>query len=122
MELRSIDHVTLYVNSIDNVKQFYQDIFNLSCKEVTSDGTSYLIIENDTVHFFIMEDPDVTPVFVAKQHLSFEVERLESVIEKLEVHQLAYETGYYDGFKARNYRWCEWLDPESIRVECVQYV
>ena len=122
MELKSIDHVTLYVNSIDNVKEFYRDIFNLSCEEVTSDGVSYLIIENSAVHFFIMEDPDITPAFVAKQHISFAVDQLENVIEKLELHKLPYETGQYSGFKTRNYRWCEWLDPESIRVECIQYV
>ena len=122
MELRSIDHVTLYVSSIHKVKEFYSDLFQLSCNEVTSEGLSYLIVENEAVHFFIMEDTEVSPAFVAKQHISFEVEELETVIAKLESRKLPYETGYYDGFKTRNYRWCEWLDPESIRVECVQYV
>ena len=122
MELRSIDHVTLYVNSIDNVKEFYRDIFDLSCKEVSKNGENYLIIENDAVHFFIMEDHDINPAFVAKQHISFAVDQLKNVIERLKFHNLSYETGQYRGFKTRNYHWCEWLDPESIRVECIQYV
>ena len=121
MEIKSIDHVTLYVKSILNVKRFYRDLFQLSCKEVFNDELLGLSLENESVHFFILEDPNIDPEFVSRQHISFQVEKLEPVIEQLKSLKIQHRTGQYQGFKKRNYRWCEWKDPEKIRVECVEH-
>lgn len=122
MQIKAIDHVSLYVTSIQNVKDFYRDLFQLSCEEVHGRKSSVLSLENESLHFFINEDPDIDPEFVAKQHISFEVDVLEPVIDQLKLLNIPYRTGQYEGFKTRNYRWCEWRDPENIRVECVEHI
>ncbi|MBV1916218.1 MAG: VOC family protein [Pseudomonadales bacterium] len=122
MKIDAIDHVTLYVRSIAKVKSFYMDLFELSCREFDENDSRYLVVENETLHFFIMEDKTVTPEFVGMQHISFSVESLDTAIEQLKLLGHSYCIGRYEGFEKRNFDWCEWRDPEGIKVECIQYI
>ena len=121
MQIKAIDHVSLYVSSIQNVKDFYRDLFQLTCKEIKTKSSPVLSLENDSLHFFINEDPHIDPEFVAKQHISFEVDSLEPVIQQLKSLNIPHKIGQYEGFETRNYRWCAWRDPENIRLECVEH-
>ena len=59
--------------------------------------------------------------FIAKQHISFEVDTLEKVITSLkELGVTDFEVGRVNLFKHKNYKWCEWRDPSGIRIECVE--
>ena len=59
--------------------------------------------------------------FIPKQHLSFRVDSLQDVIETLtRLGEHDYKTGEVNLFKHQNYKWCEWLDPSGIRLECVE--
>lgn len=61
--------------------------------------------------------------FVAKQHISFEVESLARVIENLNALGITdYEVGEVGFFVHKNYKWCEWRDPSGIRLECVELI
>jgi catechol 2,3-dioxygenase-like lactoylglutathione lyase family enzyme len=122
MKIQGIDHVTLYVRNVEAVKLYYEQVFDFSCSLILSKGKKHLQLETDTTHLFIAEDSTFTPDFIGQQHISFEVESLEPVVKKLDARGEQYETGMYTGFKTRNYRWCEWRDPEGIRVECVEHI
>ncbi|MDY6931825.1 MAG: hypothetical protein SVJ22_07950 [Halobacteriota archaeon] len=46
---------------------------------------------------------------------------MSDIISTLEALDIAeYETGVVDFFERENYRWCEWKDPDGIRLECVE--
>lgn len=54
---------------------------------------------------------------------SFRVKNLNEVIERLGSAGIDdYATGAVDFFAHNNYRWCEWRDPDGIRVECVEII
>jgi len=79
------------------------------------------MVESPNIHFFISEVHSVSPDFLSKQHLSFEVDNLDHVISALEGLGISgYETGEFEMFQHRNYKWCEWRDPDGIRIECVE--
>jgi len=121
MDLRSIDHVALYVRDLDVAKAYYEEVFGLSCLELSGQELRTLQLEAPSVHFFVIEDPSITPDFVRRQHISFEVESLAAVVAALDARGEAYELGEYAEFASRNYRWCEWRDAVGIRVECVEH-
>ena len=102
---------------LQDVRDWYEETFGFS---VTDLGSGTLSLENDAVHWFLTEDPSVSAEHVERQHVSFEVEALAPVIERLRAEGVRHETGTYRGFRHRNYRWCEWRDPAGIRVECVE--
>ncbi|VAW74569.1 hypothetical protein MNBD_GAMMA15-2023 [hydrothermal vent metagenome] len=61
--------------------------------------------------------------FLSKQHLSFEVDSLDEVIETLNEAGISeYSLGEVRFFAHRNYTWCEWRDPNGIRLECVEII
>ncbi len=76
-------------------------------------------MESEFIHFFISEN-DGEDSFISKQHLSFEVESLGEVTEHLRsVGITDYTMGEVTFFSQRNYKWCEWRDPDGIRLECI---
>jgi catechol 2,3-dioxygenase-like lactoylglutathione lyase family enzyme len=108
VRIQAIDHVTLRVRSVALAKEYYEAVFGLKCSPATVDGATVLRLENlDAAH-------------VRAQHLSFTVADLDAVISELEARGEQCEVGRFEGFTYRNYRWCEWRDPEGIRVECVE--
>ena len=122
MKIQAIDHVSLYVRSTDRVKEFYRTVLAMTVTEGSNEDGNYLSVENESVHFFIVEDSTVTAEFIAKQHLSFVVDQLEPVKIALDKSDIPHETGTFEGFKFVNFHWCEWLDPEGIRLECVEHI
>ena len=79
------------------------------------------MVESPNIHFFISEVHSVSPDFLSKQHLSFEVNNLDHVISSLEKLGISdYNTGEFEMFEHRTYKWCEWRDPDGIRIECVE--
>ncbi|MDY6857350.1 MAG: hypothetical protein SWO11_22130 [Thermodesulfobacteriota bacterium] len=71
------------------------------------------MVESPKIHFFISEVQGVSTDFLSKQHLFFEVDNLEHVISALEELGISdYKTGDFGIFQHRNYKWCEWRDPE----------
>ena len=120
MRIQAIDHVTLSVRSVARAQKYYEEVFGLTCERAPVGGSDGLRLENEAVHFFMVEDSELDPEYVRRQHLSFAVDSLEPVIKCLEARGEQYEIGRFEGFTHRNYRWCEWRDPEGIRVECVE--
>jgi len=118
---KAIDHVCLWVRSLAEAKAYYEKVFNFVCTPRQGDATT-LVVESPAIHFFISES-DRDTVFLAKQHISFEVESLDHVIDNLISLGIAdYEVGEVSFFVHKNYKWCEWRDPSGIRLECVELV
>ena len=66
---------------------------------------------------------DVPETFLRLQHISFRVQSLDEVIERLQSTGINdFATGVVDFFAYQNYRWCEWRGPDGIRVECVESI
>ena len=115
----AIDHVCLWVQSLAEAKNYYEKLFGVTCMPRDGDD-NILVVESERIHFFISEATSDSP-FLAKQHISFEVDSLTQVIATLKqmgIHD--YHTGEVDFFRHRNYKWCEWRDPSGIRIECVE--
>ncbi len=116
-----IDHVCLWVRSLSESKDYYEKVFNFECHYREMDQKT-LIVESNDVHFFLNENKEENE-FLAKQHISFKVDSLEQVIDSLnKLGDINYTTGKVSCFKHVNYKWCEWLDPSGIRLECVEVV
>lgn len=77
-------------------------------------------LERGPVHFFL-EESDVQKAFLSKQHLSFAVEDLSEIKQRLTEKDIAYEEGTTKLFQRGAYQWVEWRDPDGVRVECVVY-
>ena len=117
-----IDHTCLIVTALKKTQQYYEKLFDFSFQSRKGDPNT-LVVESPQVHFFITQIFDVPPAFLRLQHISFRVQSLDSVIEKL--HRAGidnFETGTVDFFTYNNYRWCEWRDPDGIRVECIELI
>jgi catechol 2,3-dioxygenase-like lactoylglutathione lyase family enzyme len=79
------------------------------------------MVESPNIHLFISEVRGVSTDFLSRQHLSFEVDNLGHVVSALEEFGISgYETGEFEMSQHRNYKWCEWRDPDGIRIECVE--
>lgn len=121
IKTKAIDHVCLWVRSLAEAKEYYQRLFGFVCTPRVGDATT-LVVESATVHFFLSQSgqPDE---FLARQHLSFEVDSLAQVIENLQALGISdYQVGEVGFFAQRNYKWCEWRDPSGIRLECVEII
>ncbi len=120
IELKSIDHICLWVRSLEISKKYYEKLFSVACFAREGDDKT-LVVESSSVHFFISENNENAD-FLKKQHLSFEVERLANVTGHLTHLEIDYSVGEVGFFKNRNYKWCEWRDPDGIRLECVETI
>lgn len=116
-----IDHVCLLVSDLDRAKNYYERLFDARCWR-REDAPNMMVFEAQNIHFFLSASA-ATVDFLSKQHLSFQVSDLEDVISKLEEFGISeYKTGVIDLFEHANYRWCEWRDPDGIRLECVELI
>ncbi len=121
IHVKSIDHICLWVSSLSEAKYYYETIFGFVCKPRDNDNTT-LIVESGNVHFFICKNNDADK-YIPQQHLSFEVASLDKVIKTLNKNGITeYHLGEVNFFKHRNYKWCEWKDPNGIRLECVEII
>lgn len=119
IKTKAIDHVRLWVRSISEAEDYYQKVFGVICVPRKGDDKT-LVVESENIHFFLSESEDENE-FLSKQHLSFEVESLDQVIESLKELGISdYDVGEVDFFVHNNYKWCEWRDPSGIRLECVE--
>ena len=118
----AIDHLCLVVTSLSRAHEYYRQLFEF--RFTPRDGDPHtLVAESAQVHFFITEVPDAPLDFVRLQHISFRVGDLEAVKSRLTAAGITdYRTGQVDFFTRNNYRWCEWRDPDGIRLECVQAI
>ena len=117
-----IDHTCLIVTALDKTQQHYQGVFDFAFQPRDGDPNTW-VVESSQARFFFTQVPDAPLAFLRMQHISFRVQRLEEVIERLRcVGVDHFETGVVDFFAHNNYRWCEWRDPDGIRVECVETV
>lgn len=86
------------------------------------DDPKTLIFETKNVHFFLSES-GANVEFLSRQHLSLQVSDLTQVISRLKALEISkHKTGVVDFFEHDNYRWCEWRDPDGIRLECVELI
>lgn len=116
----AIDHICLWVRSLEESRDYYESLFNIECKPREGDNRT-LIVESPEIHFFISEDSTLPDDFFARQHLSLRVSSLAEVIRHLELLGITdYETGEISFMQYQNYMWCEWRSPEGIRLECVE--
>lgn len=116
----AIDHICLVVRSLDRARDYYGGLFDFSFAPREGDPDT-LAVESPQVHFFLTQVPDAPPDFLRRQHISFRVEDLDEAIARLAAAGVTdRSTGRVDFFRRNNYRWCEWRDPDGIRVECVQ--
>jgi catechol 2,3-dioxygenase-like lactoylglutathione lyase family enzyme len=119
IKTEAIDHVCLWVKSLPASKEYYEKVFGFSCIPGPNDDKT-LYVESESVHFFISENPEFER-FMPNQHLSFEVKSLDAVINSLKELEIDdFEVGEVNFFKNRNYKWCEWRDPDGIRLECIE--
>ena len=118
---KSIDHVCLWVRSLSEAKDYYERVFGFVCTpRAEKDAT--LVVESESIHFFLRESK-TDSAFLSKQHISFQVDSLNQVIESLKALNVSdYELGEVSCFVHENYKWCEWRDPSGIRLECVEPV
>ncbi|MEM7346464.1 MAG: VOC family protein [Chloroflexota bacterium] len=118
----AIDHVSLFVRSVVRTQTYYTQLFDVVCQPWVNDAT-VLLVESPTIHFFLIEAPDLPAIYLAKQHISFEVDDLTHMITKLNGAGITdYTTGQFEAFTHHNYKWCEWRDPDGIRLECVERI
>lgn len=116
---KKIDHVCLQVTDLNRSKKYYETLFGVKCW-LREDNSKMLVVETKGVHFFLAESK-AGHEFLSNQHLSLQVDNLNEVICILENLKITdYETGIIDFFEHENYRWCEWRDPDNIRLECVE--
>jgi catechol 2,3-dioxygenase-like lactoylglutathione lyase family enzyme len=116
---KAIDHVCLWVRSLAKSRAYYETVFDMVGTE-RADSPDTLVLESDQVHFFMQECRGDTR-FIEKQHLSFEVDNLRDVIAGLKSAGISdYTMGEVTFLKYRNYAWCEWKDPDGIRLECIE--
>ncbi|KPJ95584.1 MAG: hypothetical protein AMJ53_02470 [Gammaproteobacteria bacterium SG8_11] len=121
IKTKSIDHVCLWVRSLPEAKGYYEKVFGFVCTPRESDQTT-LVVESENIHFFLSESKTESD-FLSKQHISFEVESLDKVIESLKGLGISeFHVGQVNYFFHKNYKWCEWRDPSGIRLECVEMV
>ena len=119
IKTKAIDHVVLWVRSLAEAREYYERVFGFNCTPRPGDDNT-LVVESEAVHFFISQSEGMD-AFIAKQHISFEVDTLEMVITSLkELGVTDFEVGRVNLFKHKNYKWCEWRDPNGIRLECVE--
>ena len=118
---KAIDHICLWVRSLAKSRAYYEALFDLECTErVDSPGT--LVLESRYVHFF-MQACRGDSGSIGKQHLSFQVDHLNEVTARLENAGINdFTTGEVRFLKTRNYAWCEWKDPDGIRLECIERI
>lgn len=121
IKTKAIDHVWLWVHSLEEAKRYYERVFGFACFPREGDEST-LVVESEAVHFFLREGK-IKPEFLSKQHLSFEVESIDPVINTLnEIGVTDYQLGEVGFFTHKNYRWCQWQDPNGIQLECVEVV
>jgi len=119
IEALEINHVCLFVRSLSEAQEYYENVFNFKCSIRESDPSS-MVVESPKVHFFLSEN-QTEKEFLSKQHISFTVNSIDEIIIKLEKSGIVeYTVGESDCFKHNNYKWCEWRDPSGIRLECVE--
>jgi catechol 2,3-dioxygenase-like lactoylglutathione lyase family enzyme len=116
-----IDHICLLVKSIERSQKYYEKLFDFSCRRRPEDPKT-LIVESENVHFFITELENIPEEMITQQHISFEVDHLNEIVNLLKSESIEFKTGEVNIFKHKNYKWCEWRDPDGIRVECVEIV
>jgi len=116
-----IDHICLLVKSIERSQKYYERLFDFSCKRRPEDPKT-LIVESKNIHFFITELENISEEIITKQHISYEVDHLTEIVKFLESESIEFKTGEVNSFKHKNYKWCEWRDPDGIRVECVEII
>ena len=85
---KAIDHICLWVKSLAETKSYYERVFGVTCIPRVGDENT-LVVESENIHFFISESKNGGEL-ISKQHISFEVESLEQVINTLN------EMGIYD--------------------------
>ena len=118
----AIDHTCLIVTSLEKTQQHYEGLFDFSFHPRAGDPNT-LVVETANVHFFITQVPNAPSAFLRLQHISFRVQSLKDVMEQLYSAGIDhFETGVVNFFAHNNYRWCEWRDPDGIRVECVEVI
>ena len=118
----AIDHTCLIVTSLEKTQQYFAKLFDFSFQPRQNDPKT-LVVESTNVHFFISQAAHAPADFLRLQHISFRVASLEAVIAKLDAAGITgYTTGAVDFFTHNNYRWCEWRDPDGIRIECVELI
>jgi hypothetical protein len=96
-------------------------LFGAKCR-LREDDPKMLLFEAKNVHFFLSESK-ANVEFLSLQHLSLQVSDLTDVVSKLEAMEIVeYKIGVVEFFERDNYRWCEWRDPDGIRLECVELI
>ena len=116
----AIDHTCLVVTSLRRAKAYYEKLFDFAMRPREGDPDA-LVVESPAVHFFLTEAPDAPAEFLRRQHLSFRVADLDAAVAQLRALGIADATvGRVTFFAHANYRWCEWRDPDGIRLECVE--
>jgi len=117
INLLKIDHTVLQVWDIERMKEHLYSIFGFRFSIHPSSKNTWGVESGDT-HFFIKKTflPSLH-----QQHISFEVDELGPVAEKLKTLAIASKTGLYTGFQTGNYYWLEW-NVEGIRLECTKKI
>ena len=118
----AIDHTCLVVTSLCRAKAYYERLFDFNLRPREGDPNT-LVVESPSIHFFLIESSEAPAEFLRKQHISFRVDDLDAVVGRLRALGIVDSTvGRVSFFTHDNYRWCEWRDPDGIRLECVELI
>jgi len=58
IKTKSIDHVCLWVCSLDEAKSYYENVFGFKCNYLEY-GNKTFVVESESVHFFISESSEM---------------------------------------------------------------
>jgi hypothetical protein len=113
-----IDHIYLYVSNLEKTKNHLKSIFDFKFFQ-RPNSDKIMAVESKNIHFFIQEGK-LPSEHLDKQHISFEIDDLNTIMKKLESMNIDFRSGTFSAFKYKNYNWVEWRDHDGIKWECVQ--
>ena len=113
-----IDHVYLHVSNLEKTRSHLESIFDFKFFQ-RPNSDKIAAVESKNIHFFIQEG-NLPKEHLHKQHISFEIDDINAIKEKLENMEIPFRTGTFSYFTYKNYNWVEWRDHDGIKLECVQ--
>lgn len=124
MEIRHIDHVTLFVSDLAKSLDFYTNIVGLHLAyEGTLGGGVYgAFLDVGETMINVIEDRSLASL-IPYQHIAMSCDDVDAVFEKLRGKNLVFDQpepenlpgGYITG-----QRYIEFRDPDGVRIEIVQ--
>jgi len=124
MEIRHIDHVTLFVSDLAKSLDFYTRIvgLHLAYEGTLGGGTYGAFLDVGETMINVIEDRSLAE-FIPHQHIAMSVDDVDAVYERLSSKGLAFDQPQPENLPAgyiTGQRYIEFRDPDGVRIEIVQ--